>query len=132
MAGGKMTEIKITLFKPSGKYYTEENWLVPDDANGPSDMMYSLDFRRIDGGPVLVEENSLWGYPYLFPAIEEFTVKANRSGIPNSLWAGSKNHSAQVLPPEPMSEQEKFFKALNEGKVMLKTYGNQTTIRVEK
>lgn len=57
----------VILFKPSGKYYTEEYWKVPDGANGPYDMIRSPDFRRIDGGAVLVDADE-WGFPHLFPS----------------------------------------------------------------
>lgn len=39
----------VILFKPSGKYYTEEPWRIPEDAIGPYDMQRSPDFRRIGG-----------------------------------------------------------------------------------
>jgi hypothetical protein len=58
----------VLLFKPSGKYYTEEDWRIPADAIGPYDMLHSPDFRRISNGPVLVETQEPWGYPHLFPA----------------------------------------------------------------
>lgn len=61
----------VILFKRSGKYYTEESWRVPDNAIGPYDMEYSLDFRRIDGGPVLVDTQEPWGFPHLFPSEAE-------------------------------------------------------------
>lgn len=74
---------KVILFKPSGKYYTEEEWTVPEFVHdglsdrglaparkviGPYDMEQSPDFRRIDGGPVLVCTQEPWGYPHLFPS----------------------------------------------------------------
>jgi hypothetical protein len=55
----------VILFKSSGKYYTEEEWTVPDGAIGPYDMRNSVDFRRIDDGPVLVVTQEPWGYPHL-------------------------------------------------------------------
>lgn len=59
---------KVVLFKRSGKYYTEEEWEVPErERYSPTCMQYSPDFRRIDGGPVLVETQEPWGYPHLFP-----------------------------------------------------------------
>lgn len=58
---------QVDLFKPSGKYYTSESWLIPLDAIGPYDMLRSPDFRRISGGAVLVESQDPWGYPHLFP-----------------------------------------------------------------
>lgn len=57
----------MILFKPSGKYYTEEEWLIPPDAIGPYDMDRSPGFRRIGGGPVLVDMQEPWGFPHLFP-----------------------------------------------------------------
>jgi hypothetical protein len=73
---------KVILFKSSGKYYTEEEWRIPEEVPdhsemrgdyvrkvlGPYDMRHSLDFRRIDGGAVLVETQEPWGYPHLFPS----------------------------------------------------------------
>ncbi|MGY4541355.1 hypothetical protein ACVWY0_001264 [Arthrobacter sp. UYNi723] len=66
----------VTLFKDSGKYYTQETWKVPVNAIGPSDMSMSPDFRRISGGAVLIEAESPaeftdaqnWGFPHLFPS----------------------------------------------------------------
>jgi hypothetical protein len=64
-----MTDRRATviLFKPSGKYYTEETWRIPEGAIGPYDMDKSSDFRRISGGAVLIESQEPWGYPHLFP-----------------------------------------------------------------
>lgn len=71
----------VILFKPSGKYYTEEQWEVPlpdavlegggnrGDSVTPFCMRFSTDFRRISGGPVLVVTQEPWGYPHLFPGI---------------------------------------------------------------
>lgn len=59
----------VVLFKPSGKYYTEEQWRVPDGAIVPADMKRSPDFRRISGGAVLVDSQEPWGYPHLFPGV---------------------------------------------------------------
>lgn len=67
---------KVILFRRSGKYYTEEEWEVPErvpreTGSGtrevilPEDMEHSPDFRRIDGGAVLVESQEPWGYPAL-------------------------------------------------------------------
>ena len=66
----------VTLFRKSGKYYTIEAWRVPAGAIGPEDMRRSPDFRRIDGGLVLVDADAAdefpeaenWGFPHLFPA----------------------------------------------------------------
>lgn len=72
----------VILFKPSGKYYTQEEWTIPDSVPdhselrgafkrkvvGPYDLRHSPDFRRIGGGAVLVPEQEPWGYPHLFPA----------------------------------------------------------------
>ena len=76
-----MSRVKVILFKSSGKYYTEEEWRIPErvpHANpvrasigdtmapiGPWDMLHSPDFRRIDNGSVLVPEQEPWGYPHL-------------------------------------------------------------------
>jgi hypothetical protein len=78
----------VVLFKPSGKYYTVEQWpvplMVPDfsherghftrEVMGPHDMEHSKGFRRIDGGAVLVPEQEPWGYPHLFPADQAFNA----------------------------------------------------------
>ncbi len=61
----------VQLFKPSGKYYTTEEWEIPDRAIGPWDMERSPDFRRIDGGPVLVPTQEPWGFPVLLIAGKE-------------------------------------------------------------
>lgn len=53
------------LFKDSGKYYTAENWEIPDDAIGPMDMAHSKDFRRIGDGAVLIPSQEPWGFPWL-------------------------------------------------------------------
>ncbi|MER6485730.1 hypothetical protein ABT264_19505 [Streptomyces virginiae] len=58
---------RVILFKPSGKYYTEEEWEIPADAIGPYDMRTSPDFRRIADGAVLVDTQEPWGFPHLFP-----------------------------------------------------------------
>jgi hypothetical protein len=66
----------VTLFKDTGRYYTQAAWALPVNAILPSDMNMSPDFRRIDGGAVLVDADaapefpgaSNWGFPHLFPA----------------------------------------------------------------
>lgn len=60
--------VEVILFKRSGKYYTSEPWRIPEDAIGPYDMERSADFRRIDGGAVLIPEQEPWEYPHLFPS----------------------------------------------------------------
>lgn len=57
----------VILFRTSGKYYTEEEWLIPERAIGPYDMERSPDFRRVGGGAVLVPTQEPWGFPHLFP-----------------------------------------------------------------
>ena len=64
---GVPTVARATLFRASGKYYTEEDWRIPTKAIGPYDMERSPDFRRIDGGAVLIEAQEPWGFPHLFP-----------------------------------------------------------------
>ena len=59
---------KVVLFKESGKYYTEEEWLIPARAITPFDMARSQDFRRIGNGPVLVETQEPSGFPALLLA----------------------------------------------------------------
>lgn len=65
LGGREPTHAQVLLFKPSGKCYTDESWAIPAGAIGPHDMLRSPDFRRINGGPVLVPEQEPWGYPYL-------------------------------------------------------------------
>lgn len=62
-----MAKATVILFKPSGKYYTEEEWEIPPRAIGPYDMLGSKDFRRIANGAVLVVTQEPWGFPHLFP-----------------------------------------------------------------
>jgi hypothetical protein len=76
---------KVILFKPSGKYYTEEEWEIPETIPDyspqrghyrrevliPADMRHSKDFRRISGGAVLVESQEPWGYPHLLLSIAQ-------------------------------------------------------------
>lgn len=59
---------RVILFRRSGKYYTEEYWDIPKGAIIPAAMEDSPDFRRIEGGPVLVDTQEPWGYPHLFPS----------------------------------------------------------------
>ena len=71
---------QVVLFKPGGKYYTEEWWVIPDGVPsesesgrtrrtiGPYDMEYSPDWRC--PGPdwhVLIPTQEPWGFPFLFP-----------------------------------------------------------------
>lgn len=53
----------VTLFKPSGKYYTTVAWRVPVAAVGPYDMALSPDFQSIDGGAVMVDADASEHYP---------------------------------------------------------------------
>lgn len=73
-----MAKAQVILFKESGKYYTEEEWEIPETVPGfgfaatrpcigPYDMKHSPDFRRIGKGAVLVITQEPWGYPHLFP-----------------------------------------------------------------
>lgn len=74
-----LTTARVILFKASGKYYTEEAWLIPTldevlagggnrgDATIPYCMRFSTNFRRIEGGPILVVTQEPWGYPHLIP-----------------------------------------------------------------
>ncbi len=69
--GARRVKATVILFRSSGKYYTEEEWTIPDTAIGPYDMEHSVDFRRISGGAVLVPSQEPWGYPHLFPGESE-------------------------------------------------------------
>lgn len=55
----------VLLFKPNGRFYTEEAWPVPEGATGPWSMRESPEFHRIDGGAVLVEAQEPWGVAHL-------------------------------------------------------------------
>jgi hypothetical protein len=68
LAGPAPTHATVQLFKPGGKWYTDESWRIPPGAIGPWDMEDSPDFHRISGGPVLVETQEPWGYPFLLAA----------------------------------------------------------------
>ncbi len=60
-----MKTVRVILFKESGKYYTIDEWRIPDNAIGPYDMINSPDRRHIDKGPSLIEAQEPWGYPHL-------------------------------------------------------------------
>lgn len=66
LKGSSEPRATVILFKPSGKYYTEDHWRIPAEAIGPYDMSSSPDFKRIAEGPVLVITQDPWGYPHLF------------------------------------------------------------------
>lgn len=75
--------VSIILFKPSGKYYTEEQWAIPTleqvlagggnrgDSVGPYCMQYSPDAHTIGGGAVLVPTQEPWGYPHLLLSLAD-------------------------------------------------------------
>lgn len=65
LAGPEPKRATVILFKFGGKYYTEEEWRIPEKTMGPWDMRDSPDFRTIGGGPVLVPEQEPWGFPHL-------------------------------------------------------------------
>ena len=50
----------VILFRKSGKYYTQEEWEVPESALGPHDMVRSPDFRRIDATERIVAAAVAW------------------------------------------------------------------------
>jgi hypothetical protein len=64
LAGDPPTHATVQLFKAGGKWYTDESWRIPEGAIGPWDMASSPDFHTF-GGPVLVETQEPWGYPFL-------------------------------------------------------------------
>lgn len=94
-------KVKVILFKPTGKFYTEEEWRVPESVpmtegtpawaagvrtskvTGPYDMRHSPDFRRIEGGAVLVPSQEPWGFPFLFNA-EDGALSAWQAGFDRS------------------------------------------------
>lgn len=56
---------KVSLFKRSGKWYTDEQWEIPEQCTVPAEMTKSPDFHRIDSGLVLVHTQEPWGFPHL-------------------------------------------------------------------
>jgi hypothetical protein len=87
----------VLLFKPSGKFYTEEDWRIPADRPRlPSDMLHSPDFRRIAGGPVLVEGEP-WGYPHLFPA--DVTLPTWQEALAEHIARELSAQVAQLVAP---------------------------------
>lgn len=67
-----MDKAVVILFKPSGKYYSEEMWEIPySKISLPSIMRKSRDFRRIDNGPVLIPTQEPWGFPALLMPEED-------------------------------------------------------------
>jgi hypothetical protein len=66
-----MATATVILFKAPGKYYTTDEWEIPEGdpyAFLPSCMKNSPDFTRVGGnGAVLVPTQEPWGYPHLFP-----------------------------------------------------------------
>lgn len=66
-----MAKATVILFKESGKYYSTEEWEIPEEhpyAFLPACMSGSPDFMRVGGtGAVLIPTQEPWGYPHLFP-----------------------------------------------------------------
>lgn len=86
LAGPEPTRVKVELYRTSGKYYTEEEWRIPDGAIGPHDMRNSLDFRRIDpAGVVVIPAQEPWGYPFVImpghDALPDATERARQRGL---------------------------------------------------
>lgn len=98
--------VMVILFKPSGRFYTEELWRVPAGAIGPYDMDRSPDFRRINGGAVLIAAQEPWGYPYLFPGTLRVLPSASSTRGEPSLPAGQANLVAvrATAAGEPLTE----------------------------
>lgn len=92
----------VTLFKPGGKFYTEEEWEIPTvdqvtaaggnigDSMIPYCMRFSPDFRRISGGPVLIDTQEPWGYPHLIPSQIVLTEEVLREAV-ELLKGGTSN-----------------------------------------
>jgi hypothetical protein len=100
------TELRaaVMLFKPSGKYYSEESWRIPapptpTSASLPQDMLHSPDFHRIDGGPVLVMDGP-WGYPHLFPA--EWVLPTWQEALAQHIAAELRAQVAQIVAPSDL------------------------------
>jgi hypothetical protein len=69
LVGTVQSHVTVQLYRPGGKYSTEEQWRIPAGAIGPYDMINSPDFRRISNGSVVVPAQEPWSYPHLFPGI---------------------------------------------------------------
>lgn len=106
------TMATVVLFKPSGKYYTTEQWKVPAGAVWPYTMEFSPDFRRIDGGAVLVPEQEPWKVPHLFPAVKTSGLAPMIVGVARQAYEnGVRDERAltEILgppSPEPAAAQE--------------------------
>ncbi|MCA1806267.1 MAG: hypothetical protein LC687_00080 [Actinobacteria bacterium] len=57
--------VKVTIFKESGKYYTEERWAIPEGAIAPYDMDKAPEAQKWKGWQILVNSQEPWGYPHL-------------------------------------------------------------------
>lgn len=53
---------RVVRIKDSGKYYTEEEWRIPDNAYYPRGMAESPDAHLEDGGIYIVPAQYPWGY----------------------------------------------------------------------
>ena len=53
---------RVVRIKDSGKYYTEEQWRIPENAYYPRNMAKSPDARLEDGGIYFVPAQYPWGY----------------------------------------------------------------------
>ena len=53
---------RVVRIKDSGKYYTEEEWHIPENAHFPRSMADSPDARLDDGSIYVVPAQYPWGY----------------------------------------------------------------------
>lgn len=53
---------RVVRIKDTGKYYTEEQWRIPENAYYPRSMAESPDARLDDGGIYIVPAQYPWGY----------------------------------------------------------------------
>lgn len=53
---------RVVRIKDSGKYYTEEEWRIPENAFFPRSMANSPDARLENGGIYIVPAQYPWGY----------------------------------------------------------------------
>ena len=63
-----MKTVDVTYFKPSGKFYTEEEILIPETLNGYEALAHELpNHHRLKDMIMLVEDSGDGKEPYIVP-----------------------------------------------------------------